>query len=94
MKVIGYINLLVNHCSGVPGDTFLLTNGARVREGELDFFLTTEELIIGAGREPAQHSRNQASLSEKAYSENMARHFQKDLSKVENFHGKCRVVMV
>ena len=38
MKVMGYLKLLVNRGTVLPGDTFLLTKGAGVREGELDLF--------------------------------------------------------
>lgn len=48
MKVMGYPKLLVNRCTVLPGETFLLTKGAGVGRGSL-IFLTSEELIIWAG---------------------------------------------
>lgn len=33
MKVMGYPKLLVNRCTVLPGDTFLLTKGAGVGWG-------------------------------------------------------------
>lgn len=78
MKVMGYPKLLVNRCTVLPGDTFLLTKGAGVGRGSL-IFLTSEELIIWAGSQLTQ-----ASLAEKAQSENRARHLHKDL-------GRCKL---
>lgn len=49
MKMMGYLKLLVNCCTVLPDDTFLLTKGAGVREGELDFFSPLRSSSYGQG---------------------------------------------